>query len=305
MLDPYSLFSYEPHVDSRTVRARTLVVTLGSFADAGHVQKLVDDHVLNSLTNHRLGSFDADQVVDYRGNRPRILFSVNTFTGYEEPEFVLHEVTDAKGEDFLLLTGPEPDLQWARMAKAVEHIVVTHGIETVAVIQSMPMPVPHSRPLHVTWWASRPELVSGHTSVFGNIQMGTAFPLMLAHKLGESGHDAVGFSVHVPHYLGDHDFPDAAISAIEALHEATGLDIPTIQLEVAASLVRSQIQQQIEGSEELTLHVEQLEEGYDEFSRQREIQAAAEDLPSADEIGEAAEDFLRSLDTREPGAPEE
>ena len=35
MLDPTALFAWEDHVDQRTVSAPTMVVTLGSYVDAG------------------------------------------------------------------------------------------------------------------------------------------------------------------------------------------------------------------------------------------------------------------------------
>lgn len=37
-MDPTTLFSYERHVDSRALRGRTLIVTLGAFSDAGAAQ---------------------------------------------------------------------------------------------------------------------------------------------------------------------------------------------------------------------------------------------------------------------------
>ena len=79
------LFGYESHIDPRTVHAQTMVVTLGSFADAGHAQRLLNDHLLNVLSNHLLGQFDADQVISYREQRPTILFNSDHFSQYRTP----------------------------------------------------------------------------------------------------------------------------------------------------------------------------------------------------------------------------
>lgn len=300
MLDPTTLFTYESHVDPRTVKARTLVVTLGSFVDAGHAQRLLDDHLRNSLSSHRLGSFDADQLVSYREQRPSILFTSDTFSQYATPDFGLHHVTDASGEGFLLLTGPEPGLAWERMAATIAAIVDRHDVQLTMLAQSMPMPTPHTRPVLLSRWSNRPEMLVDNKPMFGTILMHSAFPAMLSQRLGEKGMDAVGLTAHVPHYLADTDFPDAVISLVAGLREVAKLDIPTIQLAVAAGVARAQIGTQIEASEELSEHVSQLEEQYDEFHRQREIAAAEETLPSADEIGEAAEEFLKTLGA--PGA---
>ncbi|NLE17674.1 MAG: PAC2 family protein, partial [Propioniciclava sp.] len=67
MLDPTSLFTWEPHVDQRTLRTPTMVVTLGSYVDAGHTQRQLDRQLLEQLPNRVLGRFDADQVLDYAG----------------------------------------------------------------------------------------------------------------------------------------------------------------------------------------------------------------------------------------------
>lgn len=298
MLDPSTLFEYETHVDARTIRSRILVVSLGSFVDAGRVQRLVDDHLVNSLTSHRIGHFDADQLMTYREQRPAIVFNSDEFISYATPSFDLHQVTDAQGENFLLLTGPEPGLQWERFAASIARLIERHEVELTVVVQGMPMPVPHTRPVMVTRWSNRPEILGANKPVFGTMQMHTPFPAMLSVRLGELDLDVIGLTSHVPHYLADADFPDGAIALVDALRRESGLDIPTLQLAVAAGVNRAQIGKEIEESEELQEHLRGLEEQYDEFHRQREIATAAEELPSADEIGAEAEDFLRNL-----GAP--
>lgn len=300
-MDVKPLFGYERHIDPRTVHARTLVVTLGSFADAGHAQRLLDDHVLNTLSGHRLGEFDADQVISYREQRPTILFTSDRFSQYRTPSLALHEVRDAENERFLLLVGPEPGLQWERMAAEIAAMVDRHDVQLVVIAGSMPMPAPHTRPVIVSRWASRPELLPGNKPLFGTMLMSAAFPPMLATRLADRGYDVIGLTAHVPHYLGDIDYPDATIALIDGLKDVAGLRVPTIQLALASGVVRAQIGQQVEASDELAEHVQQLEQAFDEFHRQRELAAAEESLPSADEIGDAAEEFLKTLGT--PPAP--
>ncbi len=295
MLDPTSLFTYESHVDPRTVHARTLVVTLNSFLDAGHAQRLLNDHLLNTLRNHRLGRFDADQLITYREQRPTIVFGGDHFEQYQAPELVLSHVTDQLGETFLLLTGPEPGLQWERMVGAIARLIDVHNVELTVIAQSMPMPVPHTRPVLVSRWASRPELIPGNKPLFGTMMLSAAFPALLSQRLGEGGHDVVGLTAHVPHYLADSDFPDASIVLVDALRSQAALKLPSLQLAVAAGAVRAQLGEQVKASEEFAGHLGDLETSYDEFSRRRELEAAAQDLPSADEIGEAAEEFLKHL----------
>lgn len=303
MLDPTSLFTYESHIDPRTVHARTLVVSLTSFVDAGHAQRIVDDHLRNTLPSHRLGEFDADQVIAYREQRPMIVFGADHFEQYRTPALTLTQINDSAGESFLLLSGPEPGLQWERLAAAIGRIVDVHDVQLTVLLQSMPMPVPHTRPVLVSRWATRDELIPDNRPMFGTVMMSASFPAMLSQRLGERGHDVVGLTAHIPHYLAESDFPDAAIALLDALRTVSRLNVPTMQLAVAAGIVRAQLGHQVGQSEELAEHLGQLEESYDEFNRRRELAAAEEHLPSADEIGRAAEDFLKRLGGSDPDSP--
>lgn len=303
MLEPTSLFSWDDFVDQRTVRAHTLVVTLGSFADIGHTQRLVDAHLLDTLPNRVLGRFDIDQLHDYAGRRPTILFDRDHFEQFRAPEITLHMVTDAAGTDFLLLRGPEPSLQWERMAAAVAHLIEQLDVQRTVLIQSMPSPAPHSRPVAVSRFATVSDLLPGNQPFLGTFQVSSSFNALLTLRLGEKGHEAVGLIAHVPHYVADSDFPAGSIAALEALRDAAGLDVPLGHLPTASAAALAAIDAQVAESEELTELVAVLEQQYDAFVEGRHrLEQAEADLPTAEEIGDAAEDFLRSLGG--PGAPD-
>lgn len=295
MLDPIALFSYESHIDQRTIRADTLLVTLGSFVDAGHTQRILDEHLLNTLPNRLLGHFDADQVYDYAGHRPLIVFDRNHFERYRRPTISLHAVTDASGRTFLLLRGPEPSFQWERMASAVQHLLDQHGVERTILAQAIPSATPHTRDVAVTRFASDPDLLD-EEPVLGAFQMSSSFTALLTQRLGEAGRDAIGLTAHVPHYLAETDVPGAAVAILRELAATAGVEVPAGELQAAHAAMIAQVDEQVAASGELAAVVGQLERQYDAVAEgRRRITAAARDLPSADEIGQQAEDFLRGL----------
>lgn len=294
MLDPVGLFEFDPHIDRRTVRADTLVVTLDS-RDAGHAQGIVERHLLNTLPNHVLGRFDADQLIDYGSVRPVIAFDRDHFTGYRQPAIELHHVSDAQGRAFLLLHGPEPSLQWERLVGTVEYLLNQFDITETVLVHGVPAPAPHTRAIHVSRYAGQADVVPADESVPMAFEMGANFGSLLSLRLGERGHQVTGLVAHVPHYLVTGDVPDAAIALLERLGGHAHLDLPTGRLPEAAAILRGRVDQEVAESDEAQQMVAELEKQYDHYMRNRSLTAGV-DLPSAEEIGAQVEDFLRGLD---------
>ncbi|MFV0406526.1 MAG: PAC2 family protein [Propioniciclava sp.] len=305
MLDPTTLFTWAPHVDQRAVHTDTLVMTLGSYADAGHTQRQLDSQLLHHLPNRLLGTFDIDQLIDYTDNRPEITFDKNHFTDYTPPEIALHQVTDTNGQDFLLLQGPEPALQWERMAAAVAHLIEQLDVSQTVLVQTMPSPAPHTRPVVVSRYASDPALVDD-SPVLGTFSLRASFSGLLTFRLGETGHPVHGLLAHVPHYLTETDFPPAATAMISAIQDSTSLRLPFDGLEPASAQVRRAIDAQVESNAELTQLISTMEEQYDNFTEANGLVPPTEQqLPNADEIGARFEDFLANLNEPEDHAEEE
>jgi len=160
------------------------------------------------------------------------------------------------------------------------------------------MAVPHTRPIGRTAHATSPRLIGEHDPLFGALQVPGSASALLELRLGESGHDALGFAIHVPHYLAQAQFADAAVVGLECFVAVSGLNIPADDLVAAAGLNRSEITQEIAGSDEVTQVVEALERQYDTYiegrGRPSLLTTDIRDLPTADEIGAEFEKFLRA-----------
>ena len=212
MLDPTMLFTYSGTADQRTVRVETMLVTLGNYVDAGHDQRIVNEHLLNTLPNHVLGRFDVDQLFDYAGHRPQIVFDKDHFASFSAPEITLHLLHDTDDTPFLLLSGPEPSLQWERMVAAIDHVIEEFDVQRTVMLQTFPAPAPHTRPVLVTRFASDPDLIPINSGLPVTFQMSSSFGGLLTLRLGERGHVVIGLAAHVPQYLAGIDYPDAALS---------------------------------------------------------------------------------------------
>ena len=311
MLNPSELYHFETDTDPQELRASVMVVALGGFMDAGHTQRILTDHLLGAGESTVVASFDTDQMVDYRSRRPAMVFDSNRWLSYDDPCLALHRLVDLDGTPYLLLTGPEPDFQWERMTEAVRQLVVLLGVNLVVSAHGIPMAVPHTRPLGITAHATDPRLITQHEPVFGTVQVPASWSALLELRLGESGRDALGFAVHVPHYLAQAEFADAALAGLAAVSGTTGLSLSTTDLAAAAGLNRAEIAREVEGSDEVKAVIEALERQYDTFMEGRQrpslLATGVSELPSADEIGAEFEAFLKDVteETGKPGKDEE
>ena len=298
MQDPAELYAIETDTPLHDLRASVLMVSLGGFVDAGQTQRLMTEHVLATLPHTVVASFDVDQLIDYRGRRPAMTFDRDRWSSYADPSLLLHRVTDADGEPFLVLSGHEPDYQWERVVGAIQQLIRALGVTLTVSVHGIPMAVPHTRPVGRTAHATTPRLIGEHEPLFGALQVPASVSALLELRLGESGHDALGFAIHVPHYLAQAQFADAAVVGLEAFVAATGLNVPAQDLVAAAGLNRSEIAQEIAGSDEVSQVVEALERQYDTYIEGRErpnlLSTDIRDLPTADEIGAEFEQFLRA-----------
>ena len=299
--DPESLYVLnEELIADEELRGANLLMSFTGFSDAGHVVSQISAELKDQLTREPLAIFDVDQLLDYRSRRPRITFTEDHLSGYVSPSLVLYRMVDALGTPFLYLTGSEPDLQWERFSRAVLGLVERLDVNLVAWVHSVPMPVPHTRPIGATVHGNRPELIDGISAWKATMEIPAAIGHVLEYKLAESGRNVVGYAVHVPHYLSDAEYPPAAVAGLEYLGAAASLMLPSERLREAGRAVERQITEQVEGSAEVATVVSNLEKQYDEHSdgvgRRSLLAGDNDELPGADELGAAVEAYLASRD---------
>jgi predicted ATP-grasp superfamily ATP-dependent carboligase len=298
---------FQLETDRTDFGAPVLLFSLGGFVDAGSAGRLLADHLVESLEHEVVATFDQDQLLDYRGRRPAMTFSRDHWSEYSDPVLLLYALRDQSGQDFLLLQGPEPDFQWERFAEAVRLLVEQLGVRMSVSFHGIPMAVPHTRPLGVTAHATDPSVIAGNEAWMGEVLVPGSASALLEYRLGQAGHVAAGFAIHVPHYLSQADFQDAALVALRSVSALTGLSLPDAALEEAAERTRADIIREVGDSEEVARVVEALEQQYDRFLEGRTHQSllAGEegDLPSADELGAAFEQFLAEQTDEGPTPP--
>jgi predicted ATP-grasp superfamily ATP-dependent carboligase len=296
MLEPRLLYTLRDDVLSKLKEQRpVLIQQFDGFVDAGQAGRLFSSHLLEQLDHEILAEFDHDQLHDYRSRRPAMIFDTNTWKSYADVTLRLYRVVDEQGEVFLLLTGPEPDVQWERLAAAIIELVERIGVRLTVSIHGIPMAVPHTRPVTLTVHATDADLVKGYRSWIDRVEVPASFSGLLEFRLGQRDRKAMGFAAHVPHYLAQAAFPEATLTLTRSLNQATGLAVPLEELEKAAAGNLADIANEMAGSSEVQELVTTLEEQFDSLQS-----PGIERVPSADEIGAEFERFLAERDDNRP-----
>jgi proteasome assembly chaperone (PAC2) family protein len=291
----YELEFPAPQLSSSDGRGPVLVHALEGFSDVGHAIRLAAGHLKGALDTELVASFAIDELLDYRSRRPLMTFKTDHFTGYDDPELSLYALRDSAGTPFLLLAGMEPDLKWERFITAVRLLAERLGVRQTIGLGTIPMAVPHTRAVTMTAHSNNRELIAEFTPWISEVQVPASASNLLEHRMAQHGHEVVGFTVHVPHYLAQTDYPAAAQALLEQVAKTGSLQLPLNALAEAAAEIRAKIDEQVEASTEVAQVVAALEQQYDAFvaaQENRSLLARDEDLPSGDELGAEFERFL-------------
>jgi hypothetical protein len=292
-----------PELDDRQdpTDGLTMVLVLDGFLDAGNAAARAAQH-LHDLDDGGsvVATFDVDQFHDYRARRPAMSFLQDHYGAYDAPRLVVRLLHDTGGTPYLLFHGPEPDNRWEAFCRAVREVVERFGVTRTVAMGSVPMAVPHTRPIALTSHANDPALLVGESRWRGELRVPSSAQALLEVRLGEWGHAAQGFVAHIPHYLAQLSFPQASATLLEQVEIAGRLTVDLSGLRAEAEDRAAEIARYLEANDELGDVVAALERQYDSFERAEasgaNLLAPDQPLPSGDELGQQFEQFLAGLE---------
>jgi len=294
MRDPGGLFELNPALE--VPEGLPLVAGLTGFADAGSGVSQLGTYLLGTLDSEVVATFDADILLDYRARRPIIYFDQDHLTDYQPATLKLYLAYDELRQPFLLLSGFEPDFRWEAFTDAVLGLIEKFKVKTITWVHSIPMPVPHTRPIGVTVSGNRTELIDSMSIWKPHTQVPANALHLLEYRLQKLSYPIAGFILLIPHYLADTEYPAAAVAALDSISAATGLIFPTDRLRQEDRDFVANIDEQVAGNPELGRLVGTLEERHDSYMEDTQLRSPLTDsdgeLPSADEIAAELENFL-------------
>jgi hypothetical protein len=264
-----------------------MIHAFSGFVDAGHSIRQAVSHMHGTLPHQLVAEIAIDDLYDYRARRPLMTFDRDHFSSIDMPRVKLELYWDDRSKPFLLLTGPEPDLGWQDIASAVIELAETYKVSKTVGLQSIPWPAPHTRDLLVTPHASDPTMVEARPTMIDRVEVPGSLTNLVEFATGRAGIPAMGFAVHIPHYLTNTEYPTGAMTVLAEVGRAAELTIEAGELPALAQRVRAEIDESIDSSSENQEVVAALEQQYD-----AEVGAWPQQLPSGDDLVDQIEQFL-------------
>lgn len=284
-----------------------LVILLTGFTDAGSAVSGLIDHLRDVSDPQPVVVFDNDLLLDYRARRPVFVFEQDHLTEFRPARLELSIAHDTLGQQFLLLSGYEPDFAWNAFAQSVLEFAEEFAVSGVTWVHSIAMPVPHTRPISTTVSGNRNEIAASLSVWRPRTQVPGTAGHLLEYRFAERGDRVVGFVLLVPHYLAETENPEAVIAAADRIMGATGIVLGLDELRENREEYLGKVEEQVAGNDELRQMVRTLETRYDAYMAGRDPEDMERfddggfderDLPSADEL---AAELERYLATRPPG----
>lgn len=275
-----------------------LVALLDGYRDAGHTVALSVETMLADDGGQLVAVFDTDSLLDYRARRPLVKVEGNHINDFRSARLDLRLLRDSIGQPFLLLSGFEPDFRWEAFTRALNEITTHFAVSSVTWAHSIPMPVPHTRPIRVAATGNREEIIEQLSVWKAHVEAPAHALHLLEYQRMQQELDVVSIVVLTPHYLADGAYPAAAMRLLEALGTVDGILVPTESLRERDREFRATFEETLAENDEAVKLVEVLEQQYDGFLKGTPLENpfanADGELPDADKIAAELERYLKS-----------
>lgn len=276
--------------------SRLLINLVDPLVDAGDVAQAVAASI-SSLESVTIAEFDDDAIYDFRAQRPIVEYSDGKLVDLAIPHMNLDLVTDMHGENFLYLSGNEPDFYWPTITRDLLSVVKKYSVKEVFSFAGIPAGVPHTRPADLlirTTTRTDVQRVPGLAQNFAQLQD------FFEYLAGQEGISVTNMRVRVPFYMakGPQPFISGALALIKMTADLGGPTLPLGDLEQLEDQQLNELADMVEEGSDFAQLLQHLESDYDKLPSSAGVVRPADTLPAmptAEEISRAAEQFLATL----------
>jgi predicted ATP-grasp superfamily ATP-dependent carboligase len=264
-----------------------LLVGLTGWFDVAAAATDALDCVAPAGTSLTIGSIDPDPFYDFTQERPEIEIDEGDIRAVHWPANEFRVVRTGASHDLVVLSGVEPHLAYRTFAGCIVRVAEALRCGVVVTVGAIADAVPHTRAPVVVGSTSSPGLAERLGLTTPTYQGITGLIGVLHADLEQRAIPAISLRVGVPHYLAHAEHPRATAALLGHLGHVLGINVAT-DLSEPIERWGTLHDEAVEEDEQLAVYVRVLEAEYD-----RRAEAA---IPSADDLGEQFERFLRERD---------
>ncbi len=269
--------------EESSTKAPIMVIAFAGWNDAGGASTWAIRSLIEKTIATEVLTFDSEEYYDFSRERPTVhLDGESRFLNWPRNTISLSD-----DGSLLLLEGVEPQLNWRTFSQNILAEAQKHNVSMIITLGSLLAEVPHSRPVLIHGVSENTEINNSFGLQTSSYEGPTGIIGVINQLSTEVGIPNMSFWATVPNYVAGAESPKAALALIEKLKTTLNISLNTTDLEIASSAYERQINQIIEGDEDTSKYVDELEDNYD---------AGDYEAANPEDFVKDVENFLRDQD---------
>ena len=270
-------------IDDSSTKAPVMVIAFAGWNDAGGASTWAIRSLIEKTIATEILTFDSEEFYDFSRERPTVhLDGESRFLSWPK-----NTISLSNDGSFLFMEGVEPQLNWQTFTQNILAEAQKFNVSMIITLGSLLAEVPHSRPVLIHGVSENTEINKTYGLQTSSYEGPTGIIGVINQLSTDAGIPNMSFWATVPNYVAGAESPKAALALIERLKTTLNLSLNTTDLEIASSAYERQINQIIEGDEDTSKYVDELEDNYD---------AGDYEVASPEDFVKDVENFLRDQD---------
>ena len=260
-----------------------MIVAFAGWNDAGGASTWAVRHLIEKTDAQSAETIDSENYYDFSRERPTVYLDGDR-RSLRWPENTISLSSDSS---LLLMEGVEPQLNWRSFCGEILDVAQKYNVSMIITLGALLAEVPHSRPVLIHGVSENEDLNIAHGLQRSSYEGPTGIVGVINQSAIEAGIHNMSLWATVPNYVAGAESPKAALALIDKLKVILSLSLNTTDLEIASSAYERQINQIIEGDEDTSKYVDELEGSYD---------AGEYEVADPENFVKEVENFLRDQD---------
>ena len=283
MIKVLSMSEFGMNIDDSATKAPIMVIAFAGWNDAGGASTWAIRSLIEKTIATEILTFDSEEFYDFSRERPTVhLDGESRFLSWPK-----NTISLSNDGSLLLMEGVEPQLNWQTFTQNILAEAQKYNVSMIITLGSLLAEVPHSRPVLIHGVSENTEINRTYGLQTSSYEGPTGIIGVINQLSTDAGIPNMSFWATVPNYVAGAESPKAALALIERLKTTLNLSLNTTDLEIASSAYERQINQIIEGDEDTSKYVDELEDSYD---------AGDYEVASPEDFVKDVENFLRDQD---------